>query len=179
MPRSHRKSAAFTIIEVLLVVALMVILTGLILPNSNPSIHEQLDSAARILIGDLAYARSLAVTYGEACTVTFDVDGNRYILDHSRVDGPFRNADDPAGQYVVRLADWPNLGPPVRLVGAAASGSQISDLEFGSLGGTTLPGEKVLWLSAGQGSEKRYITIRINPVTGLATIGSFSGEGPP
>ena len=179
MARSHRESAAFTLIEVLLVVALMAILAGLVLPNSNPGIHDQLDSAARILTGDLAYARSLAVTYGNTCRVTFDFDGNQYVLHHSDVDSPFRNTDDPAGQYVVRLADWPRLGPTVRLVGATASGSQVGDLEFDKLGETTRSPATVLWLAAGEGSCKRYITIRINPVTGLATIGPFSGEGSP
>ncbi len=98
MARSHRKSAAFTLIEVLLVVVLMAILAGLVLPNSNPSIHDQLASAARILTGDLAYARSLAVTYGNTCQVTFDFDANQYVLHHSRVDTPFRNAADGAAR---------------------------------------------------------------------------------
>jgi prepilin-type N-terminal cleavage/methylation domain-containing protein len=180
MAPSQRKSAAFTLIEVLLVVALMAVLAGLVLPNSDPSIHDQLHSAARILAGDLAYARSLAVTYGNTCRVTFDVDGNQYVLHHAGVDTPFRNPDDPAGQYVVRLADWPHLGRTVRLVAATASDAAaepVGDLVFGPLGGTARSGATVLWLSAGEGSAKRYVSLRVNPVTGLTTIGSSSGAG--
>jgi hypothetical protein len=52
-------------------------------------------------------------------------------------------------------------------------------VEFGPLGETTRTEYTFVWLSAGRGAAKRYIFLYVNPVTGLTTIGSYSGYGPP
>ena len=71
----RRPTAGLTLIELLIVVAVMGILAGLVLPSSNPSLHDQLRSAAQILAGDLAYGRSLAVTHNSRYQFTFDLTG--------------------------------------------------------------------------------------------------------
>ena len=190
MPARRRQSAGFTLIELLIVVAVMGILAGLVLPRSDPSLHEQLRSAAQIMAGDLAYGRSLAVTHNSEYRFTFDVQGNRYILEHSGADprldtlpdSPFRSPDDPPDQQIVELEALPHLGSSVRIVGAAAERSSpqpVGDVEFGPLGETTRSEPTVIWLAAGAGSATRYVRLEVNPVTGLTTVGAYSGEGPP
>jgi prepilin-type N-terminal cleavage/methylation domain-containing protein len=190
MPRDRRPPAAFSLIEVLLVIALMAILAAVVLPNSNPSIHDQLQSAAQIVAADLSYARSLAVTYGSNYRVEFNANDNRYVLQHSGAnaaldalpDSPFRNPYDPADRHVVQLDQLPHLGPPVRLAATATFAGALAsadDVEFGPLGETTRSEYTLIWLAAGEGASKRYVMLYVNPVTGLTTIGPYSGHGPP
>ena len=167
-------------------VAVMGILAGLVLPRSDPSLHEQLRAAAQIMAGDLAYGRSLAVTHNSEYRFTFDTEGNRYILEHSGTgatldtlpDSPFRSPDDPPNQQIVALEELPHVGPTVRIVEVAAPVS-VGDVEFGPLGGTSRSEETVIWLAAGAGAGTRYLRLHVNPVTGLTTVGTFSAAGPP
>lgn len=186
----RRPTAGLTLIELLIVVAVMGILAGLVLPSSNPSLHDQLRSAAQILAGDLAYGRSLAVTHNSRYQFTFDPSGNRYILEHSGPNAaldtlpvsPFRAPGDPPDQQIVDFQELPHLGPTVRIAGVGVNRSpwvSVGNLEFGPLGETTRPRETVIWLAAGTGSGTRYITLHVNPVTGLTTVGSYTANGPP
>jgi hypothetical protein len=38
--------------------------------------------------------------------------------------------------------------------------------------------ETVVWLTCGQGSAQRYLSISISPTTGLATIGDVVAQAP-
>jgi len=166
----RRPPAGFSLIELLLVISLMAILAGLVLPSSNPSIHDQLQAAGRIVSGDLAYGRSLAVTYNSPYCIEFDLTENRYVLSHSGTnpalntlpDSPFRNPDDPDNQHVVDLDELPHLGVGVKIAAVAEMGSMckaVDDVEFGPLGETTRSGLTVIWLSAGQGLSQRYLVL--------------------
>jgi prepilin-type N-terminal cleavage/methylation domain-containing protein len=186
----RRQSAGFSLIELLLVIAVLAILAGLVLPRSNPSLYDQLRAAAQVLRTDLAYARSLAVTNNSSYRITFDATGNRYVLEHSGSkaaldplpDSPFRDPDDPATQHVVELERLPHVGPGVRIVTAASSGTvtqRVTDVEFGPLGETTRSSPTVVWLAAGQGADTRYLWLTINPVTGLTDAEYRGAVGPP
>lgn len=175
-----------TLIEVLLVVAIMAILAGLAIPNGSPGIVEQLRSTASIVSADLAYARSQAVTYGSEFRVTFRKGSGEYEIEHvganAALDDVLRNpfGDDPGatGEYVVVLADLPNLGSEVRLAGMvtldAVGDAQeyVRRVTFGSLGETSRTEDTRLWLAVGRGSTRKTISVHVNAVTGLATVES-------
>ena len=175
---------AMTLIEVLLVVAIMAILAGLAIPNANPSILEQLRSAAGIVSADLAYARSQAVTYGSEFQVSFSTADGLYEIQHAGtnpalddiLENPFADESISAGQYRVVLSELPNLGPRVRLAAVCtitAGGAlqqSIGDIAFGPLGETVRSLDTRIWLAAGSGSAAKTITVHVNAVTGLATV---------
>ncbi len=189
MLRHRPPSAGFTLIELLIVVALMGLLAGLVLPRADPSLHEQLRSAAQILVADLAYGRSLAVTNNSEYRFTFDLENNRYILEHSGAnpaldtlpDSPYRSPNDPPHQQIVALEELPSLGSGVRIAGVAQGSppQPAAEVEFGPLGETTGMKETIIWLAAGAGSTTRYVELHVNPVTGLTTVEPYSGTGPP
>jgi Tfp pilus assembly protein FimT len=178
------------LIELLIVLAVIGVLVGLALPSSVPSVHDQLRSTARILATDLAYGRSLAVSNSSTYKFTFDLPNNRYILRYSGSNpalrtlpnSPFSMPGDPADQHIVDLDNLPHLGAAVRLAAAAATGAavqQVTDLEFGPLGATTRSSPTTVWLAAGRDSRTRYITVSVNPVTGLVDVGTVTSTGPP
>ncbi|HXT60892.1 MAG TPA: GspH/FimT family pseudopilin [Pirellulales bacterium] len=190
MPCRRPSSAGFSLVELLIVVALMGILAALALPNVNAGIHEQLEGAAEVIAGDLAYARGLAVSNNSNYRITFDLANNQYVLRYSGANpalaalpaNPFQAPGGDPTQYAVKLDDLSMLGGKVQLAAVGTLGSSPAAqtlLEFGPLGGTTSADPTVIWLSAGLDSATRYISVSVNPVTGLASVNDFTASGPP
>jgi prepilin-type N-terminal cleavage/methylation domain-containing protein len=186
----RRQSAAFSLVELLIVIALMGIVAALALPSMSPAIHDQLEGAAQVVAHDLAYARGLAVANNSSYRFTFDFANDQYVLRYSGANpalttlppNPFQMPGGDPTQYVVKLSDLAMLGGRVQLAAVGTMGSRPApqtDLEFGPLGSTTRPDPTVIWLSAGVGNAQRFISVSVNPVTGLATVNAFTGSGPP
>jgi prepilin-type N-terminal cleavage/methylation domain-containing protein len=184
-------TAGFTLLELLIAVVIAAILATLLIPNENSGTPECLDAMARVVAGDLAYARALAVSNNSQYRFTWDTVNNQYILQYSGTNpalstlpnSVFSSPTDPPNQRTVALASLPHMGVVVQLVGAAASvgttQQAVTTLEFGPLGGTTSSAPTTIWLSAGTGTNIRYITLAVNPATGLVTIGPYTAVGPP
>jgi prepilin-type N-terminal cleavage/methylation domain-containing protein len=185
----YPRQSGFTLIELLIVVALLSLVVGMLIPNANPSLRDQLEGAAEILSGDIAFARSLAVANDSSYRITFDFTQNQYVLTHTGTNpalnnlphSPYALPSDPADQHIVRLASLPHLGGTARLHAVRAlstSPQSVSDLEFGSLGETTRPEETQIWIAVGTGTATRYLSVRVNPVTGLTWIENFQATEP-
>jgi prepilin-type N-terminal cleavage/methylation domain-containing protein len=190
MPSRRPQPAGYSLVELLMVITLMSIAAALALPSVNPGIHDQLQGAAEIVAGDLAYARGLAVTNNGTYRFTFDLAHNSYTLTYSGADpalatlpsNPFQAPGSDPTQYVVSLGQLPSLGGSVQLAAVGTSGGNPTPqttIEFGPYGSTTQAAPTAVWLSAGAGVAERFISVSVNPVTGLATIGPFQGSGPP
>jgi prepilin-type N-terminal cleavage/methylation domain-containing protein len=185
-----RPSAGFSLVELLIVISLIGILTALVIPSANSGIRDQLQSAAEVLAADITYARSLAITNGSKYKLTFDTVQSSYSLQHSGSNAalanlppsPFRSTQEAATTQTVKLADLPHLGPPVQIIGvysSAATSAVVNDLEFGPLGESSRSQETVIWLSAGKASARRFLSVRVNPITGLCWIEGFQASVPP
>jgi prepilin-type N-terminal cleavage/methylation domain-containing protein len=183
------KLAAFTLIELLMVLAVICILVGAMLPKNDPNVLNGLRSAAQIVSSELAYGRSLAMANNDAYKFTFDTAQNNFTLQHSGTNSSlnplpatsFKSPSDTATRHVVDLDEFPSLGPLVQLAAILVSGTNqhISDLEFNSLGATTRTAGTVVWLTSGSGSKTRYITISVDPVIGSCLIDDYSTTAPP
>jgi prepilin-type N-terminal cleavage/methylation domain-containing protein len=184
-----RHRSGFSLLELLIVVTLLSIIAAVALPSAAPSITVQLSSAAEVVAGDLAYGRSLAVLNNDTYQFLFDLVDNQYTLEYSGSTpalttlppNPFHASQDSASQFVVRLGQLPHVGVPVSLYDVQElnpSPVEAASVQFGPLGSTTQTPSTVIWLVAGTGSTARYLSVTINPATGLTTIGSIQASAP-
>ncbi len=167
----------------LLTLAVLGILAAVLIPQLSGDLPERLSAAAQVISTDLDYARSLAVSNNTSYQITFYPPQNEYVLRHSGTNpqfhtlprSPFRQSDDAVTQQTTALSELPIPEPRVRLIAALrmqGGGQSVTQVEFTPLGGTTSGNPTVLWLACGNGSLKRFQSISIDHVTGLATIGS-------
>lgn len=176
----------FTLIELLIVVSIMAILGAIVLPSASPAVSQHLQAAAEMAASDLGYARSLAVTNGSSYRVVIEIGNNLYRIEHSGSNAtldilpghPLRAASDSATEHVVDLNTIPTLSRDgVQIDSAETSGGAVTtEIEFGPLGSTTETDATRITFAAGSGTQVRSVTVTINPVTGLATIGELDGQ---
>ena len=193
LSRSARRVAGkcrgVTLVEILLVVAVLALMAVGVTTLFQPGLTDELENAGQIVLADVERARNLAVANNSKYKLTFHSDGSGYSLQHSGSNSslntlppwPYKQRTDPADRQTTLLKILPGLGD-VEVLGAVqvASGvrSQVTDLEFTSLGGTTRGQTTEIWLAAGRDASRRYLTVEINPTTGLATIGDLTGAAP-
>ncbi len=187
--RQRAPIAGFTLIELMIVLVLIGLLISMAMPSTTPALSEQLRAVGQIISTDLAYARSLAISHGSTYAVRFELANNRYILQHTGTDprlnllpdSPWRNPEDPPDRHIVRLEELPQMGIPVRLAAVwppSSSDETVGEVEFGPLGGTTTSTAVVIWLSAGQGQNQRFLSITVDPITGLTSLGPIAAQIP-
>jgi prepilin-type N-terminal cleavage/methylation domain-containing protein len=185
----HRRSPAFTLIEVLIVISLMGILAATIIPNVNPSMREELYAAAEVIEADLAWARTLAVTNNSTYRVTFSTTLHQYDIQHSGSRTalntlpvtPFTPAASTATKYLVQLTSLTEVSLPIELAGVQTLGSSVQNvttLEFNSLGATTSTADTKIWIATGNSPERRYLGVRVNHATGLTWVEDFQSTLP-
>jgi type II secretion system protein H len=77
----HPRGRAFTLVELLVVLAIMVAMTGLIVPRMARSLVRQnvVEAVAR-LAQTCRTVRELAIAGGQTCTVELDLDGGSYSV---------------------------------------------------------------------------------------------------
>ena len=98
---TRRRPAAFTLIELILVLALMVVLASIVAPRMAGFFQGRvLDNEARRFLSLVRYAQSRAVTEGLPMLVWMDEENRRYGL---QVQAGFLEKDDKAVEYT--LAD--------------------------------------------------------------------------
>lgn len=168
-----------TLVELIVVVLILAILATLAIPNLSSGVDDRLGTAATALVCDLEMGRSLAVSNSSNYRFNFDTAQNSYTIKHVGTNSafdvlpasPFHHVSGSGRLLTAELKDLPSLGGDVQLVSVLMNQSppaEVADLEFNRLGSTTRAEETVLWLAAGRGEERRYLSVVVNPTTGLA-----------
>lgn len=192
MPRATAllsRREALTLVEVLISVAILGILAAILIPQLTSDIPERLDAVARVVTADLDYARGMAVANNSNYQFVLAPGNSQYYLQHSGAnnlldvlpDSPFRLNDDPPDRQTTDLTRLPIPEPRVRLLGAVqltGLGQSASSIEFKPSGETTSSVDTVVWLACGSGDNERFISVSVNWVTGLTSIGPVLVELP-
>jgi len=100
--RLERIPAAFSLVELVLVLAIMVIVTAMAVPRySNSVARYRADSAARRIASDLELVQSRAYSRNAMQSAIFSVSSNSYQI------SGISDLNHPGQPYIVRLADPP------------------------------------------------------------------------
>ncbi len=180
---------AFSLIELLIVIAILCILVAVASPYLSTNVPQQLQMAADSVAGDIAYARGLAVANNSKYRITFDLATNSYSLKHSGTvialnklpPSPFHKISADQTEQTAELSKLPMLAGSVRIVAVKknpASPSDVSDLEFGPLGGTTRSEATVIWLFSSSSGTNMFIPVTVNPTTGIVDVGELQSATP-
>lgn len=181
--RRCRSRAAFTLVEVIIVLGVLAILASLIIPAMHTAGAQSLQSAARKLAADLRLARSLAVQTGSDWSVEFDLATNSYEVTHTGVESvptlrnPLAAAGQEEGPYEVSfngVSAGGNLVQQIVLIGVALEQSRapVTDVTFHSGGGTgpSRAEDTLIWIGDRSETGARYVRIRISWITGQVWV---------
>lgn len=174
--RLTRGRRSYTLIELLLVCAILGIAGSLLIPQIVGRDIMACQAAVRLIIGDITFAQSDALAHQEIRRIHFDDDGMGYSISRvtqSQLSAPFDpdTADyihDPieGGEYIV------NIGSDERFTGVSIEDVDIDgggrDLHFDALGGT-------ISASGGVGAGGS-ITVRSANDAYEITIAPFTGK---
>jgi len=172
--RQPRRS--YTLIELLLVCAILGIAGTLLIPQIVGRDIMACQAAVRMIIGDISFAQSDALAHQELRRVHFNADGSGYSISRitqAQLAQPFDAATadyivDPlaGGNYAV------NLAADSRFAGVTISSVDIDsgghDLQFDALGGTVT--------SAGAVGAGGSIVVQSASESYRITISAFTGK---
>lgn len=178
--RDGRSSRAYTLIELLIVIAILGISGALLIPNMVGRDVLAGEAAVRRVIGDICFAQSDALAHQEYRRVHFYSDGSGYCITRitqAEVGQAFNagSADyviDPLGrlgQYIVKFTEDDRY-KGITIGDIAIDGTAV-DLQFDQLGGTVMNGG-----APGTGGEftvsagAEHYKITVAPFTGKLTV---------
>ena len=163
--------AGFTVIEIIIVVAILAITAMMAVPMFGTAADMQLRSASNMIAADLEYAKNLAITQQKNHSVVFDTASETYEVrdDTGTVIGHPVNA---SGSFVVDFANDSRLDQ-VDITGADFDpGSEVS-ITFDYLGSPysgTSPGTAMNAGSIDLQAGTFTATITVEPITGYVKI---------
>ena len=180
---------AFSLVELLIVIAILGILLAVATPYLSSDVPQQLQMAADSVAGDLVYARGLAVANNSSYRITFNIAANTYLLEHTGAvtalnklpPSPFHTFNAGSTQQTADLSKLPMLAGSVKIAAVQknpVSPSDVTNLEFGPLGGTTRSEATLVWLVSNATGTKMYIPITINSTTGIVDVGDVQAATP-
>jgi prepilin-type N-terminal cleavage/methylation domain-containing protein len=167
-----KRRAAYTLIEMLIVVAMMALAAAIVVPSLGSASVLRVQSTVRAIVADINFAQSDALARQEGRAIAFDTANNAYSI----VELP-RGVYDPTNNttYSVSLTNSRKFGDS-RITAAAFDGHAM--LYFDELGGPvadpagTTPSAGGSITVTGSGSVFR---IDVEAYTGRVTVTKISG----
>jgi type II secretory pathway pseudopilin PulG len=167
-------AAAFTLVEILIVVLVLMIAAAIVIPNIGSADDSQAIAAAAILQSDLEVARSMAMTTQVPHSVVFSLDRQSYKVVANYTDVAYTAAvaiNHPVLKgkpYEVRLNGLNGMGL-VSVTSVAFGVPPQQYVTFQSLGDPTAAGSVVL--HAGN----IIMTVSVEAMTGIVSVTRAGG----
>lgn len=159
-PKRQRK--AYTLVEVLVVVAVLGILGAVVVPNMLTAGSMGVQAAARIIVADMLYAQNDAIAAQATRKVVFDTDNNRYTLMDENDDALSVSwIAGKANNYIVDFSKDQRF-QGVTITDAVFNGS--TTLEYNDLGGPVNGGTVIIKFN------KDSYRINVAAFTGRVTV---------
>lgn len=160
MRLSNRRSKAggFTLAELLIVVVIIGITAGMVIPYAASTSGTAAQAGARMVMCDLQYAQSAAITTQQPVTVLFNTNGESYAL--SNASGPLIHPMSKTA-YVVDFSSQRGF-EGLDIVSADFSGAP--SVVFDELGSPNSAGRITLQAGA------RVYEINVAAATGKVTV---------
>jgi prepilin-type N-terminal cleavage/methylation domain-containing protein len=153
-----QKSSAFTLIELVIVVAAVAVLSAIAVPKYSSSMNRyRVEMAAKRLIADFALARSAARASANGQVIDFSTPTNGYTF--TGLAAP----DGRSGDYTVNLADEP-YKVKISSVKFGTATPAATSVTFTRFGQPTLDG--LIVISSGSYSK----TVGLDSITGRAEV---------
>jgi len=160
--------SGFTLVELIMVILILSIAAAMVLPMASSAGSVQLRAAANMVAADLEYAKSMAISRGQAYSILFDKNNETYrVQDHNEVD-----ILHPVKKGLPYLVDFPHEGRLSRVTIDNAVFNGTSRVAFDYLGtpyddnGASLNAAGSVILKAGGDT----MTVKVEPVTGFITV---------
>jgi len=163
-------SAGFTVVEILIVVVIIAIVAVMVVPMMTSAASVQIRSAANMIMADLEYAKSMAISRGQRFSVVFDTTAESYQIfeDQSGTLVPIKHPVKKGFYYKINFSTDGRLNK-VDIV--SVDFDATSEVKFNYLGspyngsGTPL-NSGVISLQAGGTTA----TVTVEPVTGFISV---------
>lgn len=157
----------FTLVEIMIVVVILVIAAMIVVPIAGSASSVQIRSAANVIVADIEYAKSMAITKGQKYSVAFNTSADSYQIEDQNgvvIGHPVRKGFN----YVMNFHNDSRLNK-VDIVSTDFDSTEV--VKFDYLGspynGSNSPlNSGTISLQAGA----TIITITVQPVTGFVTI---------
>jgi len=167
------RQAAFSLIEILMVLAILGIMAAIMVPSIGTTGDSQAASAVRVLQADLDLARSMALTTQQPYAVVFSTDLKSYkvVANYAGMGGDYSTVtaiDDPATPQKKRDVTLSVLNKMGLVAPVSLSLGGKTYVKFLSQGDPEVGG--TITVTAG----KSAWTITIQPLTGMMTVAQVS-----
>lgn len=159
--------SGFSLIEIIVVVVVMALAAMIAVPMMSSAGSFQIQSAANMITADIEYAKNLAIGKGQAFSVVFDTDTDRYWIEDQ--DGSI--IEHPVKKGFNYLRDFRNDGRLNKVDLYKVSFDLTSEIRFDYLGspyngsGSALTDGTISLLADGSS-----VVINVEPVTGYTSI---------
>jgi type II secretion system protein H len=180
--RIFRFAAAFTLIELMVVIAIIAVMTAVIIPEMKGTFEDALlRSTARDLISTIDFAHSKAISGNRPHRIRIDTQKHEYVIEKQVPDGPpdeftpLPDSMDVRGQLDARISVAMRETPPMPTEDSFAQGPEFGappetatfsrDTIVFKADGTTDAREIVL-----QDRTGNVLQLRINPITSRVRI---------
>jgi hypothetical protein len=139
--------------------------------------------AGEILLADLAFARSLAITRGEPYRLGFSVNGDSYWIEPASGSAsqnlaglsPFAGEGSGPGRLVYRLGQVPGVRARLWFADCQpARDGWLQEVVFTSLGSLDRLQDVEILLAAEEFGQSWWISVRVQGATGRGSLGALA-----